>query len=226
MNFLRLKGRTNAIDRFFERFNGSYIVFAGLTVSVVFLALTAIMYLAVNPDFSIFSNFISHLGLGPEEGKITFALAGTLMGFTYLVYFLFYSRYVEKRGKNTVLTWIAYLFALLFAINLILVCLIPFDPVNPVAYQVHIFSAILLFAGIVGLGVFYGIAELSANDIPILLPLISFIMAVLAGIFTTLFTIQTYNSTPYQTVTYFTEWLAVFGLIIWTAVHGMVTVKN
>ncbi|MFX0095934.1 MAG: DUF998 domain-containing protein [Candidatus Hodarchaeota archaeon] len=194
-------------------------------ISLIFLLITILTYSTVYP-FSIFSNFVSDLGLGPYTTRITFAIGGTLMAASYMVYFLFLSRYIQRRGGHPKIIWIAFFFSLLYALNLILVCIVPFDPTNELAYNIHILGAIFLFLGQAGGGILYGLSELNTKGISILMPLTSFISALLAGIFVFIFTVQSLTLTPYQVLTYLSEWSAVFGLILWTSIHGLYTLND
>ncbi|MFX1537690.1 MAG: DUF998 domain-containing protein [Promethearchaeota archaeon] len=214
------------IDRFFERVKGSYIVFIGTSIAMIFLAIAILTYYSSNPSFSIFSNFVSHIGLGPNISRINLLIGGTIIAITFAVYLLFFSRFLQKKGGNPALSWTAYFFSIVFGLSLISACIIPFDPSDALAYEIHILSAISLFLSLTLLGIFYGYSELLIINIPRIISLISFIAAIPAGLFTIFFTIQSYTNIPYQPFTYFIEWTSVFSLVIWAMIHGFLTLRK
>ena len=214
------------IDKFFERINGNYFGVMALVISIISIIVARTLYITVDPTYSMTSNFISDLGVGPNGSDLVFKIGMILTGIFQMPYYLYITLYLQKKDKNKNLLWIGLIMGFISALGLILVGVFPLDPTNSFVYNMHIIAAGLFFGGASITLFIYGFSEILNPEIPKLIAIISFISVILFGTFITVLIIQTYTSIPYQVFTYVVEWIGGFGYIMWTIVHIIYTTKN
>ena len=80
-----------SLDNFYKKFDGSYYLFIAIILALSTVITSIILYIQVDPTFTIATHYISHLGATPisaQEGKlypsaVVFAVVFLLYGVTF-----------------------------------------------------------------------------------------------------------------------------------------------
>ena len=210
------------IDKFYEKINGSYLIFIGIGLSLLFILIAVILFMQVDPTFNIYSNFISDLGDGPNNSNIVFNTGVIISGiFNFLIY-LYLTKFLQKKDANEKLILIAFLAAIISAIGTIMVGLFTSDTEN----FLHRTGAGLSFFGSFFLIIFYGIVEYKISDIPKKYSVSGFILAPISIVFLVFFLLLILNTGFSSEITIFTEWLAFFANTAWLFIQGIYTLRD
>ena len=214
------------IDNFFEKINGSYFAFLTLICANLGILIGIILYTMVDPSYSLLSNFISDLSIGPNGSNIAYSITMFIMSLPLIPFQLYLVRFLQRRDSNILISWIALIFALISTSSIFLIGLFPMDPAQPLIYQIHIVLAVVLFGtGSIAYAL-YGYLELVNPEITKLPPLVSFITAIFLGLFCLSFSIETLMNLNYSVFTYLIEWTALGGFSVWLLTHGVYTLRN
>ena len=213
-------------DRVFDKLNGGYICFIIVTISTVLGYISSYFYLPLNPSYSMFTNYVSDMGAGPIETKITIAVSNTLIGIFLMPLFVFIVRDLEKKDSPKDLKWTILVVGFITSIATILSGFFLLDPADPVAYEVHKILGIIYFCSIAIVMLVYRYLELKLPDFSKLLVIFSIITGILALIFMIGFVIVEYTILPRHALVYFVEHMTFNSLAIWLIAHGIFFLKN
>ena len=199
-----------------EKFNGAYFIMIGSAVSFIFV-LTAIgLYLSVDPSFSLFTHWISDLGIGPKNAAIVHSVGLYYSSIFMICACLFLSFYLIKMGTQKIYVQIALIPSIISAIGIFFLAVFPLEQ----EFGPHNIAAGTYF----GAGLFccmaYGVSECINKNISKLYSISSFIAA---GFFF-FYLICAIPLIP-KPIFIFSEWLVLFGIIIWVGVHGFLILK-
>ena len=131
------------LDRFYEKFPGSYIAYIGFTFSVIFMSIAIILY--DDPNFTIFTHFISDLGASTKGSYIFWSINMILTVPIRLLYGIYLLKFLEKRGANKKTIKVTIAFMLISGFGSILIALNPHD----VSRLLHLIGAFTYFIGVV-----------------------------------------------------------------------------
>ena len=187
-----------------------FIAFSSFLIAIM-------LYRAVDPSYSIFTNYLSDLGTGKNFSNIIFSLGLTLTEIFLILFYLCLGKAFKNENYNANLTNIAVLVSIISSISLILV--IPFltDPTNLLFSIMHGILANIHFIGMTIAFIFYGIIEISISRTNPLrmnkLIIISFSSALLYGLSCIFYNISIFY------------WIAIIRIFIWVLVHIIFLIK-
>jgi len=214
------------LDKLYEKFNGNYFGIIAITSAAICIIIAYLLYTEADPNFSIASNFISDLGVGPNGSDVFFGLGMILLGTFIMPFFTYLGRYLQKRDNNPKPLRIGIFAGLIGSIGIVLVGVFPLDPDDNFSYNIHIIFAGVLFYGILTMLLIYGIFEYRNPVIPNILSILAFITAAFYGFFITSVVIQYLTSTPFQAYTYTAEWIGSWLMGVWIIAHVYYTLKH
>jgi len=214
------------LDKIFDKFNGAYLFFIIIIVSIVSSIISNIFFLPTNPTFSMFTNYISDMGAGPIETKITMAVGDLFVGILLILLILFIARDMEKKQVNLTGIYVTLTIGIIMAIATIFLGLFPLDPAIPIAFTVHVIVAIIYFGATTFTFIIYGTYQFKLKEFPNYLAILSYISGILAAIFLVGFMIQEFTAVPPQTFVYLVEWIQYYFIAIWAVVHGIYFLRN
>ncbi len=191
-------------------------VWAILTVLTATLA-----YLPGDPDFSIFTTYLSDIGDTAGWPQILFN-SGTLIAapMRYLVLVLLALR-LSQFGAGRPFVIAILIVGLISTSGTILMTAVPFS----VALAVHKSGIGLYFLGIVVLQMLIGIREWSLKGIPKILPGLSFLMVAVYFVFTTLVILYEQGVVS-RSAPVIWEWLAVSSSVVWVFAQSILLGKS
>jgi len=200
------------------RLNGTFTLFlAILTVLTAVLA-----FLPTNPDFSIFSTYLSDIGDTPGWPQILFN-SGTILAapLRYLFIILLVLRLRSFRDNSKFFEIAVLVIGAISTLGTVFMTAVPFS-VGP---AVHKSGIGLYFLGVVFLQTIVGIKEVSIKELPRFLPILSFsIVATYLLFFVLVILYET--GTVERNTPVFWEWMCIFTSLGWLLGHTSVLGKE
>ncbi|MFX1276897.1 MAG: DUF998 domain-containing protein [Promethearchaeota archaeon] len=124
----------NIIETFLERMEPIYKVvpatsfgFAAVINSLTALLISFILYISVDPSFSLFTHWISHLGAGPNGSNIIFNAGICITSVLLFLFYMYFIKDFRKRGAKKILTDLFFLSTIGTCLGLFLVALFPYE---------------------------------------------------------------------------------------------------
>jgi len=213
-------------EKVFGKIKGAY--FAFLTIIAVgfgiFVAL--IIYLPVDPSYSILSNYISDLGAGPIGSRIVFSIGMILAGIFMIFLIIFISRYLKGKEEMSQLIWGFQAPGILAELGLILIGIFPLDRAIIYVYSIHLLAAVIFFVFMAISNIYLGYIEYKNSEFSKIMALVSFVSGILSAIFIGGFIIQEPGIIPDQVFVYLSEWTFLVFITIWLIIHGIYFLKE
>ena len=161
------------LDQVYKIIPGKYFGIIGL-VLYAFSTLTAvILYLSVDPSYSIFTHWISHLGDGPNGANYIFNYGWIISSFILFFFYIHEIRELRNNGVKERYLDLLSLTSLSFALGVLLVGIFPLH-----LGTLHTAVAVIYFAGSFGFTMIYGIIVLNHSEIPNMLAFAAFMTAI------------------------------------------------
>ena len=98
----------NKIETFFDKIPGYFFGFLTLAVGLLGAGLAIFLYILDDPSYSILTNFISDLSVGPNGSDLVFFWFVLIMGIVVFPFYLYSTKYLQKLGANTTISLIAF----------------------------------------------------------------------------------------------------------------------
>jgi hypothetical membrane protein len=210
------------IDTFYERLKGSYFIFFGISLSILFNTIAVILFRQVDPSFNVFSNFISDLGDGPNNSNIVFNTGMVLTGIFGIFIFLYLMRFLQQKKGNSKIILSAFIMGFIASIGAIMVGIFTVKT----APTMHFIGASFSFFGNFFALVLFAASEYSISDISKKYSISGFILASFNFIYLTCFFLLFMNIGFSKELTIFTEWLAIIANMLWLFTQGIFTLKE
>ncbi len=194
--------------------------FAAVIISVIAMFISFFLYVSVEPSFTIFTHWISHLGAGPNGSSIVFNIGISITSVLLFLFYMYYIKEFRKRGGNKVIINLFFLSNICTCSALFLVAFLP--------YNIGILHAVAAFtffiSGLIS-SILYAILILITKGTSKIQALFSFITT-----FFFCFHLITGVIIPFSTgfdfgMAKLTEWLTLFamlGLIIEVGIYHII----
>ena len=117
------------LNEFYKKFPGSYVAYIGFIFSVVFMSIAIVLY--GDPNFSIFTHYISDLGASTRKSALIWNLSFILTVPIRLIFGFYLLKFLETRGATKKSIKITFYFMVISAIGSILIGLNPHDISRP-----------------------------------------------------------------------------------------------
>ena len=111
------------IDNFYEKIHGGYFALIGAAIAIILYPIAIFLYILGDPSFSLYTHYISHLGVGPNGANIVFIIATILSAIFMILFHLFFMRFLQLKGGSQNLTWFAFMLGVISAFGLIVVAI-------------------------------------------------------------------------------------------------------
>jgi len=204
------------LERFYEKFPGSYVALLTVVWVLIFHLISIILY--NDPNYSLFTHYISDLGAS-TSGSVQFWSVNMIVGSPIRVLIgLYLLGLLAKRGANEKSIKITAYIILVGAIGSIIIALNPHDT----SRAFHLIGAFTYFIGVVIAQTFFFKMELRAEEIPRYLPFISILVVLVYFTFLSL-EILVLATGFFREIACFSEWMALFSLMAWLGLHGYYT---
>ncbi len=191
-------------DNVFKTISGVYFGIIGLLIFTVSTSLSVFIYLLVDPNYSIYSNWISDLGIGPGGANWVFNIGWMVSSIILLFFHTYEIRELKNRGvKNNIIKFMVF-FSISLSSGIFLVGLFPLE----LALS-HSIAALIYFTGGFGFFSLYGIIILKISRMPKAYSIIAFVTALSYILFFLSLNIESFSSNLGVSKT-FLEWLTLF----------------
>jgi hypothetical membrane protein len=206
---------------FFNKMNGAWFGFLALAVGSVFFAVTLVLYYIAEPGYSLFTNFISNLTVGPNQSDVFFFLFLILLPVLLVPFCYDLSKQFQKQGAPLSLARLAFIFFVLYALAQILMAFFPFNRLDHTVYSLHMILAVLLFFFFGVCALLCTIIEFSLRSIPAYLSITSLITAVLVLVVSLLILLVFLTGiNDYNVIVSLIEWMYLGAFFIWLLLHA------
>lgn len=204
------------LERFYEKFPGSYVALLTVVYALLFNLISIILY--NDPNYSLFTHYISDLGASTSGSVIFWSINMIISAPLRVLIGLYLLGLLAKRGANEKYIKITAYFMVIGAIGSIIIALNPHDT----SRFFHLIGAFTYFISVVVMQSFYFKMELNAEDIPKYLPFVSILVVVVYFTFLSL-EIVVLVTGSLREIACFSEWMAFFSLMLWLGLHGYYT---
>ncbi len=203
------------IEAFLDYFDPIYKIvpapsfgFAAVFTSSIAIFISFILYVSVDPTFSFFTHWISHLGAGPNGSSNVFNVGISMSSILLFFFYMYIIKDFRKRGANKILGYLFFLSNNGTCFGLLLVALFPYEIIT-----LHAFAAFTFFISGLISSILYVLLILStkgSNKIQALFALITtgffcshLIISIVIGLS---------NALDIR-IAKFTEWLTLFAML-------------
>ncbi|MHA1507664.1 MAG: DUF998 domain-containing protein [Promethearchaeota archaeon] len=205
----------------FDKFNRSYIISVGVFIPFFSVALSVFLYNLSDSSFSVFTHYLSHLGIGPNGSNIVFNAGSIIAGIVMMFFFFNLSVFLIKKEVPRILVSLSCIAGFISSLGNILIGLFPSDG----SQALHNVVASFFFLGGLAYCILYGISEWNAKDISKLQALSGFVVAFFFVVFVSL-TYLSFYIPELLRLSHFSEWILFILLMFWIIGHEVVMIKN
>ncbi len=204
------------LERFYEKFPGSYVALLTVVWVLTFHLISVILY--NDPNYSLFTHYVSDLGASTSGSVIFWSVNMIIASPLRVLIGLYMLGLLAKRGVNEKYIKITLYLIVIGAIGSIIIAINPHDT----SRTFHLIGAFTYFIGVViGQSIFFKM-ELEAEKIPKYLPFVSILVVVVYFTFLSL-EILVLVTGFLREIACFSEWMAFFSLMAWLGLHGYYT---
>lgn len=210
----------NVLDKFYQKVNGCYFAFVGAGTSLLTILIAYLLYIQVDPSFTILTHFISDLGDGPNFSNVVFNVGIIIGSCISLFFYIFLTKLLIERGANKVFSILGLIFGLVSFIGGLLVGLFP----SAVAPLEHRIGALLSFSGSFFISIFYSCAELTDREFNKIVAIFGLLIAPFPITFLLTFLFLHYPGIN-STIPIFIEWISYFTRMAWIITQSLYIFK-
>ncbi len=218
----KLKKKHNrGLDILYEKINGGFFGLIAALILIISIAVAYVLYISVDPNFSIFSHWISDLGGGPNRSDFVFNSGMITVSFVMLFFQISLNRYLQKRNKRAIKTIkLAYISGIISSIGFFFVGVFPLS-----RFQIlHGIAADLIFFGGLFCCIFIGISEIKTPNVPRLHVIMVFIAASFFGLYILVAVGALFIPIITEGTVKFFEWVTLFVGLSWIFEYGFYTI--
>jgi len=174
-----------------------------------------ILYNLGESSFSVFTHYLSHLGIGPNGSNIIFNVGSMVSGVVMVFFFLNLSVFLIKKEVLRILVNLSFIFGFISSAGIFMMGLFPSD----VSQYLHNFGAGFFFFGGLAYCILYGISEWTAKGISKLQALSGFVVAFPFLVFIYFTNLNFFNHELALEISHFSEWILFTLLMCWIIGH-------
>ncbi|MBN1800877.1 MAG: DUF998 domain-containing protein [Candidatus Lokiarchaeota archaeon] len=209
------------IDDFLDHVSPIYRVVPGYLLGIigVFVASISILaafllYMTVDPSFTPFTHWISHLGIGPNGSNIVFNIGISVSSVFLFLFYLHHIKEFRKLGANKTITDCLLVSVIATCAGLIFIAIFPYN-----ITLLHGIAANVFFLGGLNSCLLYSVLIIITPKVSKLHAIVGFVSAalfifhILNSVITS-FTIKLQTKEFDAELTKFSEWLALFAILL------------
>ncbi|MHA1489795.1 MAG: DUF998 domain-containing protein [Promethearchaeota archaeon] len=209
------------LDLLYEKINGGFFALIAPLILIISIAIAHALYISVDPNFNVSSNWISDLGGGPNRSDLVFNSGMITVSFIMLFFQISLNRYLQKRNKKPLKTIkLAYFSGIIASIGFFFVGIFPLN-----RFQIlHGIAADLIFFGGLFSCIFIGISEIKTPNVPRLHVIMVFIAASIFGLYILVAVGALFIPVITEEIVKFFEWVTLFVGLLWMFEYGFYTI--
>jgi hypothetical membrane protein len=203
------------LDKFYEKFPGSYVAYIGFVFSIAFITIAAMLYSNSVSTFSFLTTYISDLGAASRASSLVFALGMIISAPIRVIFGLYLLKYLESCGADNKTLERTAIAVIIGALGSTVLAIFPHD-----VFRIgHMMGSLVYFVSVVIIQINISKLELRIESIPKYLPAIGLLVVVSYVLFLT-FEISEIIFEGFRYVAITLEWFAYFVLMAWLVMHG------
>ena len=191
------------LDQVYKKVPGKYFGLIGLLIYAISTFTAVLLYLSVDPSYSMFTHWISHLGDGPNGANLVFNIGWIVSSFVLFFFQVYEIRTLRKEGVKEWYLDLMSIASLSFTVGILLIGIFPLH-----TNVLHTIFALVYFAGGFGFTMLYGIIILTLSDVSNKLAFAAFTTAICYLLYFSSPVIAVYTSQIGITI-FFLEWLTL-----------------
>ncbi|MFX1276898.1 MAG: hypothetical protein ACFFBP_21020 [Promethearchaeota archaeon] len=199
----------NHIDPIFQVVPGNSFGFFGATVASLAVIISFILYISVDPTFTIFTHWISHLGAGPNGSNIVFNIGISITSFLLFLFYMYFIKEFRKKGANKYLLDVFFISSIGTTLGLLFVAFFPYD----IVYLHSTAAFIFFFSGLISCSL-YAIIILTTKGTHKIQAIFAFIVSGFFFFHLISSIMIAFSSELYIGIAVFSEWLTLFAMIV------------
>lgn len=207
----------NLINKFYERIKGkgSYFGFTGVLISLISILTSIFLYIQADPSFSFFTDFISYLGVGPNNSDIVFNVGVIISAPFMFLFYLYLGAFLMSRVETQKgILIIAIIAAVFNCIGNILLAVYT----NNSNLAMHLIGAYIAFGAYFALACIFSFVEMNMSEFNRLIAISGFIPCILLiGHIVLLFIL--YYTGIFPALPIFIEWVMFFIMMGWIGIQ-------
>lgn len=207
----------NLIKKFYERIKGkgSYFGLGGVLISLITIITSIFLYIQADPTFSFFTDFISFLGIGPNNSDIVFNVGVIVSAPFMLVFYSYLAAFLINRVEDhKEILIIAIIAAVFNCIGNILLAVYT----NNSNLAMHLIGAYIAFGAYFALACIFSFVEMKMAEFNRLVAISGFIPCLLLiGHVVLLFIL--YYTGIFPALPIFIEWVMFFIMMGWIGIQ-------
>lgn len=207
----------NLIKKFYERIKGkgSFFGLIGVLISLISILTSIFLYIQADPTFSFFTDFISFLGVGPNNSDLVFNVGVIISAPFMLVFYSYLAAFLMNRIKDQKgILIIAIIAAGFNCIGNILLAVYT----NSSNLAMHLIGAYIAFGAYFALACIFSFVEMKTPEFNRLIAISGFIPCILLiGHIILLFLFYYTGILPALPI--FIEWVMFFIMMGWIGIQ-------
>lgn len=218
-------GLVHRVDKFYERYNGGFFALVGVAMGVLTIGASLLLYVRVDPTFSVFTHYVSNLGGTPKgaPGGVQYLSATVFnVGMLLIVpirlaFLVSIVRLVHRMGADGRLALASLVTGLISTTGSMMIALVPFST----NLYLHLTSALVYFIGATSFQLVFSITEFRTPGLPRILPALSLLNLVVFSTFSYLLIRVEVLMIPGLAEPTTWEWALFATLMTWLLAHGL-----
>lgn len=204
------------INKFNEKVNGAYFGILGILISLISIFLSIFLYLQADPSFSFFTDFISFLGVGPNNSDIVFNIGVIISSPIIMIFYLYLGTFLmSKIEEQKGILSIALVAAVFYGIGNIILAVFT----NDLNLSLHLIGAYIAFGAYFVLGCIFSYVEMNIPEFNRIIAISGFIPCILlVGHIVLLFIL--YYTDIFPALPIFIEWIMFFIIMGWVLLQA------
>ena len=209
----------------FIREKGGYFGLLGVLSNSISVIVAYLLYSQVNPSFNTISYAVSDLGTGPNMSNVVYNIGAIVTGFSLVFLHLSLISFLHDRKPDSHIIKITKLVALISAIGLIILGIVPFKRDKPFFFIGHgSTTATHYVAGSIAF-ICYGFLEIFILKFSKVLGILSFSTGFIYGSLWIGYVLDYLFKIPRAYVNYTLQWINLAGILLWLLVHSTFLIK-
>lgn len=203
------------IDTFLDHMTTIYQVvpatsfgFAAVIISSSAILISLLLYLTVDPTFSIFTHWISNLGAGPNGSNVVFNIGIAITSILLFLFYIYFIKDFRKKNGNKIIIDLFFVSTCINCIGLFFVAIFPYS--IPLLHGIAAFS--FFISGFIS-SILYAILILLTKGNNKILAIFSFIATGFCGFHLINSVVIAQYIGIEEGIAQFTEWLTLFAML-------------
>jgi hypothetical membrane protein len=215
-------GLIEKFDRLYNIFSKPYLILLVIFTPSLTVAISTLLYITIDPTFSILTHYLSDIGAGPNGAGLIFNAGMILSSFIMVAFYIHLSLIILKKGGYKFLVLISFICGIISSLGIFLIAIFPVN----VNQEIHNFTATFFFMGGWAAAIFITLTEFLTPNFSRIQAFSGIVVIGFFVLFIVFNALHYFNPNDgWSEISHITEWILFIGLILWVVEHGIFTFK-